>query len=106
MATTSNTTIRTITPKSATKAIKRAIAKRRPIMLWGPPGIGKSDVVAQIGAEQGREVIDIRLALWDPTDIKGMPYLNEKDGTMNWAPFESSRRQVSPSRRCRHCSSR
>jgi hypothetical protein len=86
MATTSNTTIRTISPKSASKAIKRAISKRRPIMLWGPPGIGKSDVVAQIGKEQGREVIDIRLALWDPTDIKGMPYLNEKDGTMNWAP--------------------
>jgi MoxR-like ATPase len=25
------------------------MSKRRPIMLWGPPGIGKSDVVAQIG---------------------------------------------------------
>lgn len=81
-----NTSIRTIGPKAAIKAIKCAINRRRPVMLWGPPGIGKSDIVKQIGNETNREVIDIRLALWDPTDIKGMPYFDEQTKLMNWAP--------------------
>jgi hypothetical protein len=54
--------------------------------MWGPPGIGKSDIVKQIGDEQGREVVDVRLSLWEPTDIKGIPYYNADMGTMTWAP--------------------
>lgn len=80
----SNIAIRTVTPKAATRAVNKAIKHRRPIMLWGPPGIGKSDIVKQIGESTNRPVIDIRLALWDPTDIKGMPYLTD-DGVMKWA---------------------
>jgi hypothetical protein len=68
------------------KAIRKAIQTRRPTFLWGPPGIGKSDVVKQIGETAGREVIDVRLALWEPTDIKGIPYYNADQGKMVWAP--------------------
>lgn len=81
-----NIAIRTISPKSAAKAIEKAVQSRRPIMLWGPPGIGKSDVVKQIADKHNREMIDIRLALWDPTDIKGMPYFDSTENTMKWAP--------------------
>jgi hypothetical protein len=31
-------------------------------------------------------VIDIRLSLWEPTDIKGIPYYAANDNTMKWAP--------------------
>lgn len=82
----SDISIRTMGPKAAKKAIRKAIAKRRPAFLWGPPGIGKSDVVKQIGDELGREVIDVRLALWEPTDIKGIPYFDSNQGRMVWAP--------------------
>jgi hypothetical protein len=68
------------------KAIRKAIQTRRPTFLWGPPGIGKSDVVKQIGEQAGREVVDVRLALWEPTDIKGIPYYNADQGKMVWAP--------------------
>lgn len=78
--------INTVNPKIAAKAITKAIKRRRPVMLWGPPGIGKSDVVAQIGQATNRPIIDIRLALWDPTDIKGMPYLDAETQLMNWSP--------------------
>ena len=78
--------VRQVGPKSAKKAIRKAIQTRRPVFLWGPPGIGKSELVAQIGADAGREVIDIRLALWEPTDIKGIPYYNAEQGKMVWAP--------------------
>ena len=36
---------RTVGPKAAKKAISKGFAKRRPLFLWGPPGIGKSDIV-------------------------------------------------------------
>ena len=82
----SDLSIRQVGPKSAKRAIGKAIAVRRPVFLWGPPGIGKSDIVKQIGADANRPVIDVRLALWEPTDIKGIPYYNADLGTMTWAP--------------------
>ena len=78
--------VRQVGPKNAKKAIDKAIQKRRPVFLWGPPGIGKSDIVKQIGDSAKREVIDVRLALWEPTDIKGIPYYNADQGKMVWAP--------------------
>ena len=39
-------------------------------MMWGAPGIGKSDIVKQIADQEGRDVIDIRLPLWEPTDYQ------------------------------------
>jgi len=55
--------------------------------LWGPPGIGKSDIVAQIcEGFTNSHLIDIRLSLWEPTDIKGIPYFDSNTGTMVWAP--------------------
>ena len=53
--------------------------------MWGAPGIGKSDIVKQIADSQDREVIDIRLPLWEPTDIKGIPYYNSQENNMVWA---------------------
>jgi hypothetical protein len=78
--------VRQCGPKAAKKAIRKSIQVRRPVFLWGPPGIGKSDLVKQIGDDAGREVIDVRLALWEPTDIKGIPYYNADLGKMVWAP--------------------
>jgi hypothetical protein len=83
---TADISVRQVGPKSAKKAIRKAIQVRRPTFLWGPPGIGKSDLVKQIGDDAGREVIDVRLALWEPTDIKGIPYYNADQGAMVWAP--------------------
>jgi hypothetical protein len=60
--------------------------KMRPIFLWGPPGIGKSDIVHQIGEALDALVIDIRLSLWEPTDIKGIPYFDSNESKMVWAP--------------------
>jgi len=86
MSKTTDISVRQVGPKSAKRSINRAIKMRRPVFLWGPPGIGKSDIVKQIGEDAGREVIDVRLALWEPTDIKGIPYYNADMGTMTWAP--------------------
>ena len=86
MAKSTDISVRQVGPKAAKRSIRKAIQTRRPVFLWGPPGIGKSDIVKQIGQDAGREVIDVRLALWEPTDIKGIPYYNAEKGTMVWAP--------------------
>ena len=81
------TATRTVSPNKAKNSINHAIKKKRPIFLWGPPGIGKSDIVGQITNSLPKShLIDIRLSLWDPTDIKGMPYYSANDNTMKWAP--------------------
>ena len=77
---------RAITPNEAKRSIRKCIKIQRPLFIWGPPGIGKSDTVHQIGDELGREVIDVRLSLWEPTDIKGIPYYNSSQNNMCWAP--------------------
>ena len=82
-----NIALRTVSPNGAKRSIRRAFKKKRPIFIWGPPGIGKSEVVHQIGNEYKKSlVIDIRLSLWEPTDIKGIPYFDSNAGTMVWAP--------------------
>jgi hypothetical protein len=77
---------RTVTAIGARKAIKKCFSKKRPLFLWGPPGIGKSEVVADITAELGGYMIDLRLGQMDPTDIRGIPFFNKENGKMDWAP--------------------
>lgn len=75
-----------VTPSTASEIIKHCVQADRPIMLWGPPGIGKSDIVQQIADEDDRPVIDMRLLIMEPTDLKGIPYYCPESNTMRWAP--------------------
>jgi hypothetical protein len=77
---------RTVTSVQARKAITKCFNVKRPIFLWGPPGIGKSEVVAEIAREMGALLIDLRLGQMDPTDIRGIPFYNKDLGKMDWAP--------------------
>ena len=85
MAKQSKQDLRAIRPKDAVAVLRRCMKVGRPAMLWGPPGIGKSDIIAQIGAAENRPVIDLRLLLMEPTDIKGIPYYDPASCTMEWA---------------------
>jgi MoxR-like ATPase len=77
---------RTNTLKEAKKAIRRAMLRKRPVFLWGPPGVGKSDLVNQLAGEVNGYMIDLRLALMEPTDLRGIPYYNQAENNMSWAP--------------------
>lgn len=81
-----NTNLTIVNPNEAMKAIEVAIRIKKPIMLHGPPGIGKSEVVAQIGRKLKRPVIDIRLGQMSETDVRGIPYYNSDTKKMEWAP--------------------
>jgi hypothetical protein len=76
----------TVTSVQARKAILKAFKAKRPVFLWGPPGIGKSEVVQEITNELGGLMIDLRMAQMEPTDLRGIPYYNKDNGRMDWAP--------------------
>lgn len=54
-----------------------------PVMLWGPPGVGKSQIIAQVAERHGVKVIDIRLSQMEPTDLRGIPFRNQD--SVEWA---------------------
>lgn len=64
-------------------AVKLLTEIKQPLFLWGPPGIGKSQVVNQAAAGMAVEVRDIRAILLDPVDLRGLPKING-DGTVKW----------------------
>ena len=68
----------------AYRVVKDSIKNNTPIMLWGPPGIGKSSLIHQISVEMGREVLDLRLAQLEPTDLRGVPMPNRDTGRADW----------------------
>jgi len=76
---------RTVTSVQARKSLLKAFSKKRPVFLWGPPGIGKSELVAEIAQELGGHMIDLRLGQMEPTDIRGIPFYNKDSGKMDWA---------------------
>lgn len=60
------------------------------VMLWGPPGVGKSQAIRQlaerIGSHTGKRtaVTDVRLLLFNPIDLRGIPTANEDKTLAVW----------------------
>lgn len=60
------------------------------VFLWGPAGVGKSNGVLQIAEKlsklTGRNVCvtDVRLLLFSPIDLRGVPVADEKKEFTNW----------------------
>ena len=71
-------------PSRIVEALKVCIAAMQPTFLWGPPGVGKSDVVAQVAAMLKMQLTDVRAVLLDPVDLRGLPTV--EDGEAKWCP--------------------
>lgn len=60
------------------------------VMLWGPPGVGKSQGVIEIAKEieesTDKKVVitDVRLLLFNPVDLRGIPTANEDKSLAVW----------------------
>ena len=72
--------------KELKRSLSALVDQKVPAFLWGAPGIGKSSIVKQIASKQGVAFIDLRLALMDPTDLKGIPFYDKESHTALWAP--------------------
>lgn len=60
-------------PSQLLAALPKLIEAGHPTFIWGDPGIGKSDIVREVAASLKIGLIDLRLTLYDPTDLKGYP---------------------------------
>ena len=73
------------------------------VMLWGPPGVGKSQAVRQIAAEieskTGRHAVvtDVRLLLFNPIDLRGIPTANADKTLAIWLKPQIFQMDPSPS---------
>lgn len=72
-------------PRELFSFLQSAIPARLPILITGAPGIGKSDIVAQAAAATESDVILSHPAVSDPTDAKGLPWVQE--GRATFLPF-------------------
>lgn len=68
-------------PTQIVKVLNHMVAVRQPVMLWGPPGVGKSRLVEQVANAYG-DFIDMRLPQFDAVDLRGIPVA--KNGTTQW----------------------
>ena len=60
--------------ESAARLLELYILADIPAMLWGAPGVGKSDVVRQVAGKLGFDAVcDFRLNLRESVDLRGMP---------------------------------
>jgi energy-coupling factor transporter ATP-binding protein EcfA2 len=58
--------------------------KRHAVMILGPAGVGKSQIVAAVARALEHRVIDVRLSQLDPTDLRGIP--GRDNGLTVWNP--------------------
>jgi hypothetical protein len=70
-------------PSDCKASIKALYPTRRPAFFWGPPGVGKSDLVRQAASEMGVELLDVRLVYHEPGDLK-FPLVDVKAKTVQW----------------------
>ena len=78
------------TPERVHEALSGMVshALKLSVMIWGPPGIGKSSVVAQVADGAGMQLIDLRLSQLAPTDLRGLPVADHDAGVARWYPPE------------------
>src|SRR5262245_8144949 len=63
-----------------------AAGVRLSVMIWGPPGIGKSATVRAVAAKLGVGLVDLRISQLAPTDLRGLPVPDS--GVARWLPPE------------------
>ena len=72
------------------------------VMMWGPPGVGKSQAVRQIAktimVETGKQtqVTDVRLLLFNPIDLRGIPTANADKTLAIWLKPQIFQKDASP----------
>ena len=54
-----------------------------PVMIWGAPGVGKSQIILQVAEKHTVPLIDIRLSQMEPSDLRGIPFRNGE--MVEWA---------------------
>lgn len=75
-------TARSIRPTQLKTELRANAFASIPTMIWGPPGLGKSQIVYQFAEGLNAKVFELRANLFDPVDIRGgLKVVEQADGT-------------------------
>lgn len=75
-------------PSQVAAVLPQLLKTGRTPFIWGDPGIGKSDIMRAVAASLKLELVDARLSIYDPTDLKGFPVVKGtgKTQAMHFVP--------------------
>jgi hypothetical protein len=76
-----------VTPSQLIALLRIALKEKMRIMVCGEPGIGKSDIMAQVCDEAGVDMILNHPVVDDPTAVSGMPDLRANAEYATFKPF-------------------
>ena len=67
-------------------ALGIALLANVPVVLWGPPGQGKSSVVRELADGMGAHLETVIASIREPSDFAGLPVVDTTSGTASLAP--------------------
>ena len=71
-------------PTELERSLKTLISIKQPVYVEGSAGIGKSAIITKVGKKLGYNVVDVRVSLLDPVDLRGVPSV--ENGVTKWNP--------------------
>jgi MoxR-like ATPase len=71
-------------PSKLYEALLALIGERVPLHIWGPCGVGKSQIVSQVAAALEYDFLDVRAVQLDPVDLRGLPRIDANQTV--WSP--------------------
>ena len=72
-----------------------AVEKQRPVLLIGPPGIGKTAIMKQIAEEEGCGLVAYSMTHHTRQSAIGLPYISEKEyGGRKWSVTEYTMSEI------------
>ncbi len=75
-------------PSELAISFKAAFKRKEPLMVVGPPGIGKTDIVESVAKKLGYKLIVMYPAIAEPVDFRGMPTYDRKSKIASFVPFD------------------
>lgn len=71
-------------PAEVEESIEFLTSVPQPVMVWGSPGVGKSQTVRQVAEKRNKKLIDLRLSQVDAVDLRGLGFPNDERRRVEW----------------------
>ena len=73
-----------IKPSELKSKLETLISINKPAFIWGASGIGKSEIISKVAEKLDYNLIDVRVSLLDPVDLRGVPSV--ENSVTKWNP--------------------